>query len=97
MLANPSSRSAKKVATELQLIALNSSFSLGSSASSELEELCKAAITALPSEVEAFRAGNRNVLNKIVGYVMKKSRGRADAAAARSLTEKLVLGDDKSG
>ncbi|CAA7258526.1 unnamed protein product [Cyclocybe aegerita] len=96
MLSSPSSDSPTKIATGLELIALpaSPSFSPSSqgkgSASPELQSLCEAAITALPSEVAALRAGNRNVLNKIVGYVMKQSRGRADAVAVRNLVEELV-------
>ncbi|KDR84118.1 hypothetical protein GALMADRAFT_111334 [Galerina marginata CBS 339.88] len=103
MLAKPSNRSPIEIVRELELIALTTSSpstskSFDSSSSpvspiSELEALCNSAIASLPSEVAALRSGNKNVLNKIVGHVMKKSRGRADATAVRSLVEKLVLGD----
>ncbi|KAF9559669.1 glutamyl-tRNA amidotransferase, partial [Agrocybe pediades] len=95
MLDNPSSKSPKEIAAELQLVAMASSSGTskasdtGSSPPSELEILCKAAISELPSEVAAFRAGNKNVLNKILGHVMKKSRGRADAKEVRHIVEKL--------
>lgn len=98
MLDNPSTSSPKDIAVKLQLVALTfngpettSSSSLA--AISELETLCRTAIADLPSEVEAFRSGNKNVLNKILGHVMKKSRGRADAKAVRHMVEKLVLVD----
>ncbi|KAF8961095.1 Glutamyl-tRNA amidotransferase B subunit [Flammula alnicola] len=100
MLAKPSPRSPREIATELQLIALNSSSSSSMSSTSdgstasELEVLCKSAISDLPSEVAAVRSGNKNVLNKIVGHVMKKSRGRADAVAVRTLVEKIVRGEN---
>ncbi|KAJ7175695.1 glutamyl-tRNA amidotransferase [Mycena filopes] len=45
--------------------------------------LCVAAIAALPSEAAAFRNGHKNVLNKILGWVMKESRGRADSAQVK--------------
>jgi aspartyl-tRNA(Asn)/glutamyl-tRNA(Gln) amidotransferase subunit B len=61
-----------------------------SSPPSELYCLCESAISDLPSEVAALRAGNKNVLNKIVGHVMRKSRGRADAVAVKALVEKIV-------
>ena len=95
MLTNPSSHTPIQLAKELQLTALSSSpdssSQLASSPHSELQLLCEAAIQALPSEVAAFRAGNKNVLNKIVGYVMKLSRGRADAKVVRNLVEGIVL------
>ncbi|KAH9482302.1 Glutamyl-tRNA(Gln) amidotransferase subunit B, mitochondrial [Psilocybe cubensis] len=99
MLANPSSRRPREIATELQLVALTSTSSSQSTTSSdssvisELEDLCRSAVSNLPCEVAALRAGNKNVLNKIVGYVMKKSRGRADATATRELVEKMVMQD----
>lgn len=97
MLSNPSSRRPQEIATELQLVALSSTPSLASTSSSsptsELHALCEHAIADLPSEVAAIRAGNMNVLNKIVGHVMRKSRGRADAVAAKALVEKMVKGE----
>jgi len=96
MLSNPSSRHPQEIAAELQLVALSSTPSLASisssSPTSELYGLCESAIADLPSEVAALRAGNKNVLNKIVGHVMRKSRGRADAVAAKALVEKIVGG-----
>ncbi|KAF9478677.1 Glutamyl-tRNA amidotransferase B subunit [Pholiota conissans] len=87
MLANPSQRPMKEIAEELELIALAPS----TSSSPQLHALCTAAIAALPSEVAAVRAGNKNVLNKIVGHVMRASRGRADALVVRVLVEELVF------
>jgi len=47
----------------------------------QLEELCSAAVVALPEEAAVVKAGNLRVLNKLVGHVMKASRGRANATA----------------
>jgi aspartyl-tRNA(Asn)/glutamyl-tRNA(Gln) amidotransferase subunit B len=94
MLTNPTSHTPTQLAKELQFTALSStldSSSQSSSPHSELHLLCEAAIQALPSEVATFRAGNKNVLNRIVGYVMKQSRGRADAKLVRNLVEQIVL------
>jgi aspartyl-tRNA(Asn)/glutamyl-tRNA(Gln) amidotransferase subunit B len=95
MLMNPTSCTPTQLAKELQLTALSStpdsSSESSSSPHSELQLLCEVAIHALPSEVTALRKGNKNVLNKIVGYVMKQSRGRADAKVVRNLVEKIVL------
>lgn len=97
MLSKPSSRRPQEIATELQLVALSSTPSPASTSSSsqtsELHALCEHAIADLPSEVAALRAGNKNVLNKIVGHVMRKSRGRADAVAVKALVEKIVKGE----
>ena len=94
MLTNPSSHTPAQLAQELQLTALSSTSSQSASASSpqsELHLLCEAAIQALPNEVATLRAGNKNVVNRIVGYVMKQSRGRADAKVVRNLVEQIVL------
>ncbi|KAJ7134432.1 Glutamyl-tRNA amidotransferase B subunit [Mycena epipterygia] len=45
----------------------------------DVADLCTAAIAALPAEALAFRNGRTNVLNKILGWVMKESRGRANS------------------
>ena len=43
-----------------------------------------------PQYVDDYRAGKEKALNALVGAVMKKTRGRADAKAAREiLLEKL--------
>lgn len=73
-----------KLAAELSLLALSGKDD------GSLERLCRDAMAAMPSEVAAVRGGNTNVLNKIVGRVMKASRGRADALATKTLLEKLV-------
>ncbi|TCD67512.1 hypothetical protein EIP91_012317 [Steccherinum ochraceum] len=57
---------------------------------SALEEWCTQAIEAMPRESEAVRKGNMNVLNKLLGHVMRCSRGRADAQAARTALQRLL-------
>ncbi|KAK0485980.1 glutamyl-tRNA amidotransferase [Armillaria novae-zelandiae] len=54
-----------------------------SSSSDDLKSVCMRAVEALPDEVVALRAGHHNVVNKIVGWVMKETRGRADAKTVR--------------
>lgn len=56
----------------------------------ELERWCLNAIEALPSQAAAARKGNMNVLNRLLGHVMKASRGRADAKAARDSLQQLL-------
>jgi len=97
ILDNPSSASPIDIARELQLTAFKvphhpttSNAQKSQHAASELLSLCEAAITTLPAEVDAVRNGNKNVLNKIVGKVMKDSRGRADARVARTLLAQLI-------
>ena len=52
-----------------------------------LQKWCDEAIDALQEEAQAVRDGNPNVVNKLVGFIMKRSRGTADAKAARKLLQ----------
>ncbi|KAJ7696001.1 Glutamyl-tRNA amidotransferase B subunit [Mycena rosella] len=79
MLADPAS---SKTPTERA-----SSLSLLVHDGLDLDALCAAAIAALPSEAMAFRNGHKNVLNKILGWVMRETRGKADSSQVR---ERLV-------
>ena len=99
MLDNPSQTSTRQIAADLDLTALSTVPSKSSphmltsapaTGSSELYVLCGEAIRSLPDEVVAVKKGNKNVLNKIVGRVMKDSRGRADANVVKLLLEDLI-------
>ncbi|KAG8955526.1 hypothetical protein FRC03_011116 [Tulasnella sp. 419] len=63
--------------------------------SSSLSDYCQKAIADLPREAGAVRAGNDKVLMKLVGYVMKLSKGTADAQATRAML-KDSLNPEKS-
>lgn len=95
LLDNPSQTSVLATARELNLLA----FSYGTSPAPDeekddiMEQLCAQAIEALPAEVDSFRKGNINVLNRIVGRVMKDSRGRVNAQAARTAIERIIKGE----
>ena len=56
----------------------------------QLEELCRFAVSALPQEAAVVKAGNLNVLNKLVGHVMKASRGRANATAVHKKLKEML-------
>ncbi|KAF8208754.1 Glutamyl-tRNA amidotransferase B subunit [Mycena galopus ATCC 62051] len=88
MLADPSSpQTPTDRARSLSLLAASGS-------EPDIGELCAAAIAALPSEASAFRNGHKNVLNKILGWVMKESRGRADS---KQVKERLITLLERSG
>lgn len=53
------------------------------SSTSELAALCRTAISMLPKESDLVSKGNDKVLMKVVGQVMRLSKGTADAQAAR--------------
>lgn len=83
MLDHGSDKMPVEIAQELSLIALSEGEDL-------LEKMCSEAVIALPAEADAVRRGNPQVLNKLVGWVMKSSRGRADAQAVRASLKKML-------
>lgn len=81
MLDHPSAASVTELALSLSLIALKNN---------SLEQLCRDVVAAMPSEAQAVRDGNLNVLNRILGRVMKQSRGTANAQSARKIIQDLL-------
>ena len=51
----------------------------------ELSEWVARVLEACPEEVAAYRAGNEKVLGRLIGQVMQRSGGRADARIVRAL------------
>lgn len=84
MLENPSSKTPEELAKEHSLIALDKSDSL-------MEVWCREVVESNPEVADAIRAGNVNVVNKLVGRVMKKSRGTADAVSVRKLLLEIIM------
>ncbi|KAL4640412.1 glutamyl-tRNA(Gln) amidotransferase subunit B, mitochondrial [Arapaima gigas] len=54
---------------------------------SEIQQICRRVIDSYPDEVGAIRAGNRNVLNKLIGQVRRETKGRADPQLVRTIME----------
>ena len=86
MVEQQSAASPEVVAKEQGLLALGD----GDSTNDVLQSLCQEAITSLPVEAKAVREGNERVLNKLVGFVIKKSRGRVDAQTTRDRLKELL-------
>ena len=78
----PSNTSIEDLARRLDL--------LPESGSAGDDDVYKRAIEALPGEVAAFRSGNKNVLNKVIGWVMRETKGKADVQRARERLEELI-------
>ena len=83
ILDNPSSKTPEELAREHSLIALDKG-------DSSIEVWCREVIESNPEAAEAIRAGNPNVVNKLVGRVMKKSRGTTDALSVRRLLLEMI-------
>lgn len=63
---------------------------MGGLDASVLNDLCRQAIEANPNAVEDYKGGKEKALKAILGFVMKNSRGRADAAAAEAKLKELI-------
>ena len=55
-----------------------------------LRELCKKAVDSNPKAVEDFKKGKQKAAKSLVGFVMKESRGKADAAAAEQIIIEMI-------
>jgi aspartyl-tRNA(Asn)/glutamyl-tRNA(Gln) amidotransferase subunit B len=74
MFDTPSAQSPSQIATESSLIALPIN-------DEALEKMCAEAIARMPDEVQSYKRGRVKVLDRLVGHVMKSSRGTANARA----------------
>lgn len=55
-----------------------------------LDELCKQAIEANPNAVADYKNGKTKAIKALVGFIMKNSRGKADASAAEKKLIDLI-------
>ena len=55
-----------------------------------LDELCRKAVDSNPKAVADYKNGKQKAIKSVVGFVMKESRGRADAAAAEAKILELI-------
>ncbi|XP_042323108.1 glutamyl-tRNA(Gln) amidotransferase subunit B, mitochondrial isoform X2 [Sceloporus undulatus] len=56
----------------------------------ELKHICQAVMEGHQKEVAEIKKGNQKVLNKLIGQVQKKTRGRADPVLVKEILEKLL-------
>ncbi|MBR0132156.1 MAG: Asp-tRNA(Asn)/Glu-tRNA(Gln) amidotransferase subunit GatB [Lachnospiraceae bacterium] len=56
----------------------------------DLEALAKEAIEANPKACEDIRKGKKQAINVLFGYIMKKTRGKADTKLAEEIINKLL-------
>jgi aspartyl-tRNA(Asn)/glutamyl-tRNA(Gln) amidotransferase subunit B len=69
----------KSLGTEMGLITSSED------SSDSLKALCEQVIEKLPAEAESVRKGREKVVMRLVGQVMKDSKGTADAQKARTM------------
>ena len=82
MLDNPSAVASTELAKHLGLLATRED--------SLLEQLCVQAIADKPEEADAVRRGVPNVVIKLLGRIMKSSKGTTDPQSVRRMLEKLL-------
>ena len=54
------------------------------------KKLCEEAVASNPNAVADYKNGKEKAIKAIVGYVMKNSRGKADAMAAENIIKELI-------
>ena len=57
---------------------------------SEIEQIIKTVITNNPKPVKDYRGGKENVLQFLIGQIMKESKGRANPDKVQELLKKLI-------
>lgn len=76
--------------TASSLDTLLSDLGISPSSAVDLTSLCNAVIAKLPKEAEQVRLGKHKTVMRLVGEVMKESKGTADAQKARELLLQLL-------
>ncbi len=56
----------------------------------EIEKLCAEVISENPELVKQFKSGKENVINALIGQVMKKSGGKANSGKVKLILDKLL-------
>ena len=79
IIGNPPSR-LSTLRTILKNLGLDASAQSG-----DLEKVCREVIEGLPDVATAIRKGNEKPVMRLVGEVMKRSKGRADPKEARRI------------
>ena len=55
-----------------------------------MKELCEKAVASNPKAVQDYKKGKQKAVKSLVGFVMKESRGKADAAAAEAYIIEII-------
>ncbi|EJU03145.1 Glutamyl-tRNA amidotransferase B subunit [Dacryopinax primogenitus] len=63
---------------------------LRSTGTDGLQHICQAAVDKLPLDADSARKGNTRVIKRLVGEVMRQSKGRVDALAAAVMLRQML-------
>ena len=58
--------------------------------SSEIKKLCEEAIKENPKAVDDYKKGEEKALNFLIGQVMRKSKGKADADEVKRIVKEII-------
>ncbi|XP_066516775.1 glutamyl-tRNA(Gln) amidotransferase subunit B, mitochondrial [Hoplias malabaricus] len=56
----------------------------------KLLKICRRVVDSHPEQVQVIKAGNKKVLNKLMGAVQKETKGRADPVQVRAILEEMT-------
>jgi len=56
----------------------------------DIEDIIRTVVEENPGVVEDYKRGKKNAINRLVGEVMRRTGGRADARRVRKLLEELL-------
>jgi aspartyl-tRNA(Asn)/glutamyl-tRNA(Gln) amidotransferase subunit B len=84
-----------RTGSEEDIATIQQSLQLDIMKDDDLYRFCITGVEELPEEAELVRRGNSRVMMKLVGRVMKLSRGRADAQRIRKYLEDMLKPKDR--
>ncbi|KAJ4467903.1 Glutamyl-tRNA amidotransferase B subunit [Lentinula edodes] len=90
MLVSPSDIPVRRLAEKMDVLSSVDEHSNSSSNHDSLRDVCIRAIDALPSEIAAIQAGNENVMNKVIGWIMRQTKGKVDVNRAKDILKQLL-------
>ncbi|KAJ3748756.1 Glutamyl-tRNA amidotransferase B subunit [Lentinula detonsa] len=91
MLVSPSDLAVKQLAENMDLLSLADEHSKRLSGDDDsLRDVCKRSIEALPAEIAAIRAGKEKAINKVIGWIMRQTKGKADVDRAKDILKELL-------
>lgn len=90
MLVSPSDTPVRQLAQKMDVLSSVDEHSNSSSNDDSLRDVCIRAIDALPSEIAAIQAGNENVMNKVIGWIMRQTKGKVDVNRAKDILKQLL-------
>ena len=62
---------------------------------STLKIICKKAVEANEDAVNQYLSGKEKALAAIIGFVMKETKGKADAALATDIVKQLIIATEQ--